>query len=54
MADAFGKARIMIACLLLLAVSSFLSAIVTDFWLLFVLRILAGAPAAAAFRSAWR
>jgi len=45
MADAFGKARIMIACLLLLAVSSFLSAVVTDFWLLFVLRILAGAAA---------
>jgi MFS family permease len=42
-ADAFGKARVMIACLLLLAVSSFLSAIVTDFWLLFALRVLAGA-----------
>ena len=49
MADAFGKARIMIACLLLLAVSSFLSAVVTDFWLLFVLRILAGAACGGSF-----
>ena len=49
MADAFGKSRMMIACLLLLAVSSFLSAVVTDFWLLFVLRILAGAACGGSF-----
>jgi DHA1 family inner membrane transport protein len=48
-ADAFGKARVMIACLLLLAVSSFLSAIVTDFWLLFALRVLAGAACGGSF-----
>ena len=49
MADTFGKSRMMIACLALLAVSSFLSAIVTDFWLLFVLRILAGAACGGSF-----
>ena len=49
MADAFGKSRMMIACLGLLAVSSFLSAVVTDFWLLFVLRILAGAACGGSF-----
>jgi predicted MFS family arabinose efflux permease len=49
MADAFGKARVMIVCLLLLAASSFLSALVTDFWLLFVLRIVAGAACGGSF-----
>lgn len=48
-ADAYGKARVMIACLALLAVSSFLSAIVTSFWLLFVLRVLAGAACGGSF-----
>jgi predicted MFS family arabinose efflux permease len=48
-ADAYGKARMMIACLLLLAISSFLSAIVADFWLLFVLRVLAGAACGGSF-----
>jgi predicted MFS family arabinose efflux permease len=48
-ADAFGKARIMTICLLLLAISSFLSAVVTDFWLLFVLRIVAGAACGGSF-----
>ena len=48
-ADAYGKARMMIACLLLLAISSFLAAIVTDFWLLFVLRVLAGAACGGSF-----
>jgi len=49
MADAFGKSRMMIACLALLTVSSFLSSIVTDFRLLFVLRILAGAACGGSF-----
>src|SRR3954468_2202345 len=48
-ADAYGKARVMTLCLLLLAVSSFLSAIVTDFWLLFALRVLAGAACGGSF-----
>ena len=48
-ADAYGKARVMIVCLLLLAVSSFLSAIVTDFWLLFALRVVAGAACGGSF-----
>src|SRR6201991_4672793 len=39
MADAFGKGRTMIVCLLVLAVSSFLSAVATNFWLLFALRM---------------
>jgi predicted MFS family arabinose efflux permease len=48
-ADAFGKGRIMIACLLLLAVTSFLSALVTDFWLLFALRVVAGIACGGSF-----
>jgi predicted MFS family arabinose efflux permease len=48
-ADAFGKARVMLGCLALLAVSSFLAAFVTNFWLLFVLRILAGAACGGSF-----
>jgi DHA1 family inner membrane transport protein len=48
-ADAVGKARVMIACLVLLAMSSFLSAIVTSFALLFVLRVLAGAACGGSF-----
>ncbi len=48
-ADAYGKARIMIVCLALLAVSSFLSAVVTNFWLLFALRVLAGAACGGSF-----
>lgn len=48
-ADAIGKARVMLSCLALLAVSSFLAAIVTDFWALFVLRILAGAACGGSF-----
>jgi len=48
-ADRFGKVRVMIACLLLLTVSSFLSAITTNFWVLFVLRVLAGAACGGSF-----
>ncbi len=48
-ADAVGKERVMIACLLLLTVSSFLSAVVTSFPLLFALRILAGAACGGSF-----
>jgi predicted MFS family arabinose efflux permease len=48
-ADALGKTRVMIACLLLLTVSSFLSAIVTNFWALFALRIFAGAACGGSF-----
>jgi len=49
MADAFGKSRTMVACLLVLVSSSFLSAMVTSFWLLFVLRIVAGAACGGSF-----
>jgi predicted MFS family arabinose efflux permease len=49
MADAFGKARMMLVCLAVLAVASFLSAVVTDFWLLFVLRIVSGAACGGSF-----
>ena len=48
-ADAIGKARVMIACLMLLAVSCLLSAVVTNFWLLFALRVLAGAACGGSF-----
>jgi predicted MFS family arabinose efflux permease len=49
MADAFGKARMMLVCLATLAVSSFLSAVVTSFWMLFVLRIVSGAACGGSF-----
>lgn len=48
-ADRFGKAPVMIGCLLLLAVSTFLSAMVTSFWLLFALRVLSGAACGGSF-----
>ena len=49
MADAFGKPRMMLICLAVLAVSSFLSAVVTDFRLLSLLRIAAGAACGGSF-----
>jgi predicted MFS family arabinose efflux permease len=42
-ADAVGKKRVMIGCLIVLTVSSFLCAIATTFPQLFVLRVIAGA-----------
>src|SRR6201747_1395847 len=41
-ADLFGKARLMIVCLVLLGVANILGAMSTSFWLLFASRILAG------------
>jgi predicted MFS family arabinose efflux permease len=41
-ADLFGKARLMIVCLVLLGFASILGAMSTSFWLLFATRILAG------------
>lgn len=49
MADAFGKARMMLICLALLAAASLLSSVVTNFWLLFVLRIVSGAACGGSF-----
>jgi predicted MFS family arabinose efflux permease len=49
MADAFGKARMMLVCLAVLAVASFLSAMAADFWLLFALRIVSGAACGGSF-----
>jgi len=49
LADRFGKAQAMIACLLLLTACSFLSSIATSFWMLFVLRVLAGAACGGSF-----
>lgn len=48
-ADSIGKARVMVACLMLLAISCLLSAVVTSFWALFVLRIVAGAACGGSF-----
>ncbi len=48
-ADRFGKARIMLACLLLLAATAFLSALATDFTALLILRILAGVACGGSF-----
>jgi predicted MFS family arabinose efflux permease len=48
-ADAVGKTRVMIACLLLLTVSTLLSAVVTSFPVLFVLRVLSGAACGGSF-----
>jgi predicted MFS family arabinose efflux permease len=41
-ADLFGKARLMIVCLVLLGLANILGAMSTSFWLLFASRILAG------------
>jgi predicted MFS family arabinose efflux permease len=48
-ADAFGKARVMIGCLALLATVSFLSAFATSFSQLLVLRILTGVACGGSF-----
>lgn len=48
-ADAVGKAKMMTACLAVLTVALFLSSLVTQFWLLFVLRIVAGAACGGGF-----
>jgi predicted MFS family arabinose efflux permease len=48
-ADAVGKTKVMIGCLALLAASTFLSAVVTDFTLLFILRVLSGAACGGSF-----
>ncbi len=48
-ADALGKARVMIACLALLAAVSFLSALATSFSQLLVLRILTGVACGGSF-----
>jgi predicted MFS family arabinose efflux permease len=48
-ADAISKPRVMIACLLLLVVSCLLSAVATNFWLLFALRVLGGAACGGSF-----
>src|SRR5258707_7884735 len=41
-ADLFGKARLMIVCLVLLGLANILGAMATSFWLLFASRVLAG------------
>ena len=48
-ADAIGKTKVMIGCLAILAASTFLSAVVTDFTLLFILRVLSGAACGGSF-----
>jgi len=48
-ADAVGKTRVMMACMLLLCVSLFLSAMATSFALLFVLRIFTGIACGGSF-----
>ena len=48
-ADMVGKTRVMTACLVVLMVSSFLSALVTSFPLLMALRVIAGAACGGTF-----
>jgi predicted MFS family arabinose efflux permease len=48
-ADLFGKARLMIVCLVLLGVASILGALATSFSMLFVTRILAGVASGGVF-----
>lgn len=48
-ADLFGKARLMIGCLMLLGVANILGAVATSFSLLFATRILAGIGAGGVF-----
>ena len=50
-ADLFGKARLMIVCLVLLGVANILGAIATSFPLLFATRFSPGSAPAAYFRS---
>jgi predicted MFS family arabinose efflux permease len=48
-ADLFGKARLMIACLVLLGIANILGALATSFPMLFVTRIIAGIGAGGVF-----
>ena len=48
-ADAMGKIKVMIACLIVLTVASFLSAFASNFWILLFLRIIAGAACGGSF-----
>jgi len=48
-ADAMGKIKVMIACLIVLTVASFLSAFASNFWILLLLRIVAGAACGGSF-----
>jgi predicted MFS family arabinose efflux permease len=48
-ADAMGKIKVMIACLVVLTVASFLSAFASNFWILLCLRIIAGAACGGSF-----
>jgi predicted MFS family arabinose efflux permease len=50
-ADLFGKARLMVVCLVLLGVANVLGALSTSFPLLFATRILAGIGSGGVFRS---
>ena len=48
-ADLFGKARLMIVCLVLLGLANILGAMANSFWLLFASRILAGVGSGGVF-----
>ena len=48
-ADAMGKIKVMIACLIVLTVASFLAAFASNFWILLFLRIIAGAACGGSF-----
>src|SRR3954464_5475623 len=48
-ADLFGKARLMIVCLVLLGFANILGAMASSFWLLFASRILAGVGSGGVF-----
>src|SRR3954464_3990443 len=48
-ADLFGKARLMIGCLVLLGLANILGAMAASFWLLFASRILAGVGSGGVF-----
>jgi predicted MFS family arabinose efflux permease len=48
-ADAIGKVKVMLACLIVLTVTSFLSVFASEFWILLVIRIIAGAACGGSF-----
>ena len=48
-ADAVGKVKVMLACLVILTITSFMSVVASEFWVLLVIRIVAGAACGGSF-----
>jgi predicted MFS family arabinose efflux permease len=48
-ADAVGKVKVMLACLVILTITSLMSVVASEFWVLLVIRIVAGAACGGSF-----